>query len=168
MKKITALSGSLRANSSNENILKAIAGMASQLEIQIFKGIDKISFFNPDQAGPELPEKAREFRSLIANSEGLIISSPEYAHGIPGVLKNALDWLVGDERFEGKPIVLICTGQFAPFQLEETLKTMSAKILAKHVLTAPELRRAVDHSGSFVDKGLENEIRKSLSLLINS
>jgi NAD(P)H-dependent FMN reductase len=164
MKKILAISGSLRSNSSNEKLLRAAISLAPPaLQIE-FAGIDQLPFFNPDQDSQNTPKLAQEFRDLVAGSDGLLISSPEYAHGVPGVLKNALDWLVGDPRFEGKSIVLICGGQFAPVQLEETLKTMSADLLRNFLIPGPQLRKAFDENGNLVDENLREEIRTSLLL----
>ena len=64
----------------------------------------------------------------------MIVAAPEYAHGVPGALKNALDWLVGDETFTGKPTMLINVAPrafHAQAQLREVLATMAARIVPK-------------------------------------
>ena len=74
-----------------------------------------------------------DFRRLLASADAVIISSPEYAHGMPGSLKNALDWLVSDGTLVGKPVLIITTaptrGEFAHAQLVEVLTTMQWNVL---------------------------------------
>ncbi len=93
--KILAISGSLRSASSNTAILKATQQLApANLEVVLFEGIAELPHFNPDLES-EHPPKVIEFQQLLKTSSAVIISSPEYAHGVPGSLKNALDWVVG-------------------------------------------------------------------------
>ncbi len=73
--------------------------------LSIFEGLDELPHFNPDLESKELPVVTR-FREAIKAADGLILSSPEYAHGVPGSLKNALDWLVGGSEMVGKPVAL--------------------------------------------------------------
>ena len=93
-KQILAISGSLRAASSNTAILKAALQLApDKLEIVLFDGLRDLPHFNPDlELAP--PASVLEFQKLLQESSAVIISSPEYAHGVPGSLKNALDWVV--------------------------------------------------------------------------
>jgi len=94
---ILAIPGSLGSQSSNRVLLEALQKLApGNTEIAIFDGISELPYFNPDfdREGTEAPSSVARLRAQIAEATGLIISTPEYAHGIPGVLKNALDWLV--------------------------------------------------------------------------
>jgi NAD(P)H-dependent FMN reductase len=78
------------------------------------------------------PSQVTDFRARIRSVDGLIISSPEYAHGVPGVLKNALDWLVGGSEIVGKPIALLNASprsSLAQDSLVEILKTMSSQLV---------------------------------------
>ena len=104
--KILAISGSLRAASSNTAILKAAQQLApNNLEILLYHGLGDLPHFNPDlELAP--PASVLEFQKMLRDSSAVIISSPEYAHGIPGTLKNALDWVVGSGEMVGKPTVL--------------------------------------------------------------
>jgi chromate reductase, NAD(P)H dehydrogenase (quinone) len=93
--KILAISGSLRLESANTAILKAAQQLApTHLEIVLFEGLAELLHFNSDLE-LEPPTSVLEFQQLLQSSSAVIISSPEYAHGVPGSLKNALDWLVG-------------------------------------------------------------------------
>ena len=128
--KIVAISGSLRAGSSNAAILRVAAELAP---IEIWEGLGELPHFNPDLDAGDPPEPVRAFRQLLASADGVIISSPEYAHGVPGSLKNALDWLVSDGALVGKPVMIITSaptyGEFAHAQLMETLTTMNWNVL---------------------------------------
>ena len=96
-----AISGSLRLASSNTALLRAAALVAPEgVEIILYRGLGDLPHFNPDLEAAE-PPSVTEFREQVRISDGLLISSPEYAHGVPGVLKNALDWLVGGRHEDG-------------------------------------------------------------------
>ena len=93
---ILAISGSLRATSLNTAVLQAAGRLApAGVKIELFDGIGNLPFFNSDLDGDRLPREVAEFRAVIGTADGLLISSPEYASGVAGVMKNALDWLVG-------------------------------------------------------------------------
>ncbi|WP_298254407.1 NAD(P)H-dependent oxidoreductase [Bradyrhizobium sp.] len=95
--RLLAISGSLRAASYNKAVLVAAKRLApAGVDIDPFDGIGKLPYFNSDFETPEhLPEAVSAFRQIIGATDGLLISSPEYARGVSGVMKNALDWLVG-------------------------------------------------------------------------
>lgn len=133
--RIFALSGSLRAESSNTELLRAAGQVApSEFIVDVFGGMAGLPHFNPDhdREGDILPDRVLDFRERVERSNAMLISSPEYAHGIPGSLKNALDWLVSGPEMVGKPVALIQTTDraiHAPAQLGEVLRTMSARVL---------------------------------------
>jgi NAD(P)H-dependent FMN reductase len=130
--KIIAISGSLRATSLNTAVLQAAARLApAGVEIDLCEGIGKLPFFNSDLEGERLPQEIASFRAAIGAADGLLISSPEYARGVAGVMKNALDWLVASHEFPNKPVALINTSPRASHALASltlTLETMSARL----------------------------------------
>lgn len=134
--RILAISGSLRAASSNSAILRLAADVAPPgVHVTVFDGLDRLPYFNPDLDGalddPALPSSVRELRALIASSDAILISSPEYAHGISGVMKNALDWLVGGAEMVDKRVLLYNTAPHATHAhaaMRETLRTMSVNL----------------------------------------
>lgn len=150
--RILAISGSLRADSSNSAILRAAVRVAPLgMEVLIYDGIDRLPYFSPDLDreldDPALPAAVRELRSAIASSDALVISSPEYAHGVPGVLKNALDWLVGGPEMVGRHVLLLNTSPRAVHayaSLAETLRTMSARLVEVPPIELPRSARALD------------------------
>jgi len=173
---VVGLSGSLRTGSTNTELLKAAALVAPYgMYVRVVDYPERLPAFNPDNDSDELlPKVASEWRDLVASAHALIISCPVYAGGLPGALKNSLDWLVGDGRFEGKHVALLNTSsRFAPAQelLETVLTTMSARILraacctidllgskldasaiARDVQRAPKLRQAMRELGLEITK----------------
>jgi chromate reductase, NAD(P)H dehydrogenase (quinone) len=136
--RILAISGSLRAASSNTAVLLALRRLApAGVDIRLYQGLDTLPYFNPDLDGEECPERPApvlELRREVGECAGILISSPEYAHGVPGVLKNALDWLVSCSEFPGKPVALINMSPrsvHAQASLLEVLTTMSARMVAE-------------------------------------
>ncbi|MGO7543603.1 NADPH-dependent FMN reductase [Rhizobium ruizarguesonis] len=106
--RILAISGSARLNSTNTAMLRAIRAIApSDIEVSIFDGVGRLPVFSPDLEGESLPEVVRDFIDVIAQSDGVIIASPEYVRSIPGGLKNAIDWLVSGDEIVHKPIALL-------------------------------------------------------------
>jgi NAD(P)H-dependent FMN reductase len=158
---VVGICGSLRKGSSNEVLLRAAAFCAPPgMTLTAFTGLDTLPHFSPDLDVDPPPEAVRRFRELLASADGFVISSPEYAHGVPGSLKNALDWVVSSGELGHKPVVLLNasagTGEFAERALRDTLEVMEAKVLsasaglfvknkvdAEGRLTDPEVKRRV-------------------------
>ncbi len=128
-----ALCGSLRKNSSNHALLEAIGAEAGNgTSVEICTLIGDLPIFDPDREGDATPAAVLEFAEKIRRADGLIISAPEYAHGIPGGLKNALDWLVSRDEIPHKPVMLVHAshrGDHALEALTEVLKTISVTLV---------------------------------------
>ncbi|OLP61838.1 FMN reductase [Xaviernesmea oryzae] len=106
--KLLAISGSARRLSTNTALLVALQGVApGHITLDVFDGIGDLPVFSADLEGPARPASVDDFMQRIAESDGLLICSPEYIRGIPGGLKNAIDWLVSGEQIVGKPIALV-------------------------------------------------------------
>lgn len=132
MKTLLAVSGSLRSESKNSQILKRIKEeYAETVQVEIFDAIADLPHFNPDIEF--IPQDALfKWRKALINADAILISTPEYAHGIPGSLKNALDWVVGSGELMDKKIGIIFSSSsealFVQDQLLEVLRTMSARV----------------------------------------
>lgn len=135
-----AISGSLRAASINSALLRATARLAPPgITVRLSAGIGDFPLFNPDIETPT-PAAVARFMAEIAAADALIIASPEYAHGVPGPMKNALDWLVSTEHFIDKPVALFNASPlstWAPAALHEIVKVMSARIVEPACITLP-------------------------------
>ena len=131
-KKIIAILGSTRQGSSNLNLLNAIIKLYSKvLHIRIFRGLQDIPHFNPDLDTENPPEKVIDFRRQLKEADGILICTPEYALGVPGTLKNAIDWTVSSMEFSHKPVALITAssaGHEGHLSLMKTLKIIEAHI----------------------------------------
>jgi NAD(P)H-dependent FMN reductase len=102
-----------------------------QLEITLYQELDQIPPFNPDMESTEL-EAVTRFRAALRECDVVLISTPEYAHGLPGALKNALDWVVGSGELSGKAVIMVnasSRGVYAQASLREVLTTMDARLL---------------------------------------
>lgn len=149
MPSLLTLCGSLRAQSSNRVILRAYAQLASDLAFTHFESLGDLPHFNPDLDRDDfaLPAPVVHLRALVRAADALVVSTPEYAHGLPGAFKNALDWLVSDPTFPGKPVVILSVergSRWAYDSLCEILRTMSAVVLANASVFLPLGTNRVD------------------------
>lgn len=164
--KILAISGSLRAASHNRAVLEAARCLApSGVVIELCDVIGKLPFFNSDLEADRLPEQVAAFRTAIGAADGLLISSPEYARGVSGVMKNALDWLVSSHEFPGKPVALINTSPRATHALAAltlTLETMSAVLIGDASITLPLLGTANDARSIAANPDLAEPLRHAI------
>ncbi len=133
--KILCISGSLRANSINTSLLRAVVRLAPKsIEISVFEGVALLPLFNPDLVSPNfpLPQQVQVLHAAVAAADVLIIASPEYALGMNGVMKNTLDGLVSYPSFVAKPVAVINTSpraHLADAALREVQITMSARLV---------------------------------------
>ena len=138
--KVLAISGSLRAASLKSMLLRAVQQLApAGVDVVLSQSIGELPLFNPDVEYPS-PRAVAVFREQILAADALIIASPEYAHGVTGAMKNALDWMVGNESFVNKPVALFNAAPRATHahaSLHETLLVMSAHIVEKACITLP-------------------------------
>lgn len=141
--RLLAISGSVRARASNTALLGATQLLApSGVAVSLYQDLARLPHFNPDDEQGALPDVAAELRRRVGEADGIVISTPEYAHGLPGSFKNALDWLVGSVTFPGKPVMLMfgsSASVHAPASLREILRTMSAVLVPEADVTV-ELR----------------------------
>lgn len=130
---LLGMSGSLRGASTNSRLLRAaVAAAPDRVELQVFKGIADLPIFNPDLERDPWPPAVMALRAAVAAADGLVIACPEYAHGIPGGLKNALDWLVSGAEAPHKPVALFHASArsfHGREALSEVLRTMSMRVL---------------------------------------
>jgi chromate reductase, NAD(P)H dehydrogenase (quinone) len=163
--RILAISGSLRARSTNATLLLAAARLAPPgVQIDLYKELEGLPLFNPDLDGNE-PEVVRHFQAALAGADGILICSPEYAHGVSGAMKNALDWLVSDVNLVGKPVALINASPRATYAHEallETLRTMSWNVVADASRTVPVTRPGLSVDEILGDGVLRSELDRAI------
>jgi chromate reductase len=165
--KILALCGSLRAVSQNATLLRAAARLApAGITVDLYPTLAELPLFNPDLEG-DLPDPVRRLHAEIARCDALLIASPEYAHGVTGVIKNALDWLVSFEGFVGKRVAIFNASPgslHAEPALREILVTMSANLVTAACLALPLRGTRISEQG-IVDSEHAGRIRAALLLL---
>ena len=166
MMRILAISGSLRSASSNTILLNAAAALAPEnVEVIVYRELASLPHFNPDLDNDAVSSAVTDFRLRLCKSSGVVISSPEYAHGVPGVLKNALDWLVRSGELYEKPVALFSASPratFAQASLTETLKVMTAKLIGEASITVPLLGKGFDEAQIISDPDLSRRLRSAL------
>jgi chromate reductase, NAD(P)H dehydrogenase (quinone) len=135
--RILGVSGSLQRNSGNARLLEAAQRHApSGVEITIFDGIRELPHFDPDiEANGQAPAAVQAWRRALANSDALLVASPEYGHSLPGALKNAIDWVIGSGELERKLVAVTAAvpiaerGRLGLAALAGTLGAVSARIV---------------------------------------
>jgi NAD(P)H-dependent FMN reductase len=167
--RILAVSGSLRSDSSNSSLIRAIASLTPEgVDVHIFARLAELPFFNPDLDVGAGPPAVNSLREDLRNADAVLISSPEYAHGVPGVLKNALDWLVGSGELIDKPVALINAAPRATHayaSLIETLSTMTARIVPDASITVPVSGRLKDERQICADPIVATALRQAVAAL---
>ncbi|MHB1313327.1 MAG: NADPH-dependent FMN reductase [Gemmatimonadaceae bacterium] len=171
---LLAISGSLRARSINTEVLHAAALVAPpSVRITLLDGLAELPQFNPDLDGEGAvpPGAVQALREQVAAADGVLICSPEYAHGVPGSLKNALDWLVSGPEVVSKPIGLLNASPrstHAQASLAETLRTMSAVLVAGASVELPLNGRRLDATDIAADADLARRLRSALEAMVGA
>jgi NAD(P)H-dependent FMN reductase len=153
---VLGISGSLRAGSLNTHLLHAAVELAPEgMEITEYTGIGELPHYNADLDGDDPPAGVVRLRDAIRAADGLLVVTPEYNYSIPGVLKNALDWVsrpLEGNPLAGKPVAILSssTGSFgglwAQNDLRRILGTLHARVIAE-TLTVPHVHTLVDEVG---------------------
>ena len=170
--RILAISGSLRRGSTNTAALEALARLAPEgVKVLLYRDLANLPPFNPDDdlEDKPKPEPVETLRALVDASDGLVIAAPEYAHGLPGALKNALDWLVASETFAGKPTALINTAPrafHAQASLREILSTMAARLIPEAFVSISLTGKAVTMDAILADTMCTQRLTELLEALI--
>jgi len=164
--KILAVSGSLRAHSSNTIILQAIEKlMPAQVDFFIYKGIAELpQFDDPEQ----IPIAVSVWRNHLQNADAVLVCSPEYAFGVPGSLKNAFDWTVGSGELVNKPLALITAstgGEKAHAAWLQIFTALSAIIPGECALLISYVRSKLA-GGEIADAATLESVKKLIANLL--
>ena len=172
---ILAISGSLRSDSSNTALLKALQALAApRMRVTLYEGLAGLPPFDPGIEPEEASASVHDLQAQIKAADGVIICTPEYAHGMPGILKNALEWTVASGEFVDKPTAALSGspsasgGEKALAWLTQTLTVMSAHILPEISQPIPFARSRVKPSGEVVDPALTRTLQGILEGLSNA
>jgi NAD(P)H-dependent FMN reductase len=170
--RLLAISGSLRARSTNTEALRALALLAPPpVTVELYESLATLPAFNPDldEEGMTAPAPVQDLRNQLANADAIVICSPEYAHGVPGSLKNALDWLVSVPDMVYKPVALVNTSprsNHAQTSLAETLRTMSMHLVGEAPYVVPLVVRGLTSATIAADPRLAAPLRDCLTAVV--
>lgn len=170
--RILAVSGSLRSTSSNTALLRSGARLAPEgVEVRLYEGLAALPHFNPDLDDPDgqtTPSEVANLRSRLAASDGVIISCPEYVHGVPGAMKNAIDWVVSSGELYEKPVAMLNASMAATHayaSLTEILTTADADIVREASVRVGLPTNRIDESGILSDPELSGALRVAVAAL---
>ena len=168
-KKILAICGSTRKHSSNLSLIKVLEQLsADTFDFTIFTGLKEIPQFDPDEDVTPAPTQVASFRKLIKDSDAVIICTPEYAMGVPGSLKNAIDWTVSSAEFMHKPTALITAssqGQKGHAALLETLKIIECEVPESVQLLISFIKTKINSEGKITHAPTMGELKSLLNVL---
>ncbi len=170
---ILGISGSLRKGSTNTALLRALQELApAGMTIEIVS-IDAIPLYNQD-AEETFPPAVRALKAKIAAADGLIIATPEYNRSMPGVLKNAIDWLsrpYGENSFAKKTVLVagVSGGKIgtavAQSHLRQVLVHLDADVIGQPELYLGPAQTLFDEAGNLTDEATKELAQKALSVL---
>ncbi|MEZ0540913.1 NADPH-dependent FMN reductase [Fibrella arboris] len=170
---ILGLSGSLRSGSTNAQVLLAVGRLLPpSVQLTIYEGLDALPHFSPERDNETIPMSVRALRQAIGQAQAVIICTPEYAFGIPGVLKNALDWCVSTVLFDQKPVAAISAspgyagGERAMASLLPTLTALNTHIPGGCSLVLSSIRTKMNASGEIIDPATEQALQRLADELV--
>ena len=167
--KILGISGSLRPASSTGTLLKIVAeGFPGNVDFEIYRGLEKIPAFDDSRM---LPLPVAEFIQQIKAADAVLLCIPEYAFGVPGALKNALDWTVSSTAFSEKPVALITAasnGEKAHAAMSLTLGALGSRISEETKLLVPFIKTKLDEGGGVSDPNLLTSIQRVIHAILRT
>ncbi|MFI8809998.1 MULTISPECIES: NADPH-dependent FMN reductase [unclassified Streptomyces] len=171
---ILLLSGSVRAGSSNETVLRTAQDVApTTVRTVLYDGLGDLPHFNPDDDTDPLPKPVAELRAAIAAADALLICSPEYAGTLPGSFKNLLDWTVGGTEIGDKPAAWLNAaapgrGEGASATLRTVLGYTGAAIVDAACVRVALDRNTVGADGISTDPELRRQVAAALDALLDA
>jgi len=142
---LIAVSGSLKQSSANSRLVQAMAEIEPR-RIEVWEGLGALPHFTPDDDGGD---PVAFWRAEVARADALLLATPEYAGGMPGSLKNALDWLVGTGELYDKTVAVVSAapsperGANARRWVEEVVGYQGGHIAVSFTVTAVDEPSAV-------------------------
>jgi NAD(P)H-dependent FMN reductase len=145
--------------------------LGAGVDVIVTRALHELPPFNSDFESENVPDAVTAWRNELASVSAVVFATPEYAFGIAGALKNALDWVVGSGELVGKPVFLIGvstmpTGAgYALEALERTLRVMSAEVLG--TLSIGHVRAKLDADGRVTDTGTTEALEGAASRIVD-
>lgn len=172
---ILAISGSLNSKSSNTAVLRAAQKVApGNMHITIYNGLDDLPHFSPDRDFDHSPQSVLHLRAQLQTADAVIICTPEYAFGMPGSLKNLLDWTVSSGEFVHKTVAawsaspMQTAGTKAHAWLLQVLGVLTADIVTEATVNIPFIKTRLDASGEVADDAIITSLKTALEALADA
>jgi chromate reductase, NAD(P)H dehydrogenase (quinone) len=175
VKSVLGIAGSLRQGSYNRLLLRAAQELAPPgTSIVVYQELGSIPLYDADleRTTGGGPAAVQQLRTLVAAADGILLATPEYNHGIPGVLKNAIDWLsrpAPEEVLAAKPVAIIGASsgpsgtRLAQAALREVLYATESFVLPGPAILASGAARLFDDSGKLVDAAMRERLQALLA-----
>lgn len=149
--KVLSLCGSIREGSSSELLLNAFRSVLPQGAEWNSVELKALPYFDPGHQFENVPELVAGIRKNAKSSDYIVIATPEYAHGIPGILKNAVEWLICEETMQKKVVLFVVSpsgGEYVLQYLSETLRTMDMQPSDALTMVITNARNQVSADGT--------------------
>jgi len=173
--RVLAISGSLRRDSNNSALLRALREEApAGVEVEVWDGLREIPPYDGDDDVVPGPAQVEAFRSLVREADAVFFATPEYNSSIPGALKNALDWAsrpLATNAFRNKPVAVIGSsagafgGVWAAAELRKVLGAMGARVTEVEMAVG-HAHDKLDETGELADHGIRDDLREALESLL--
>jgi chromate reductase len=173
--RLLTIAGSLREGSYNGALLLAAEELAGDgVEVERYDGLHAIPPFAGDREAEQAPPEVDHLRRVIERADALLVATPEYNGSIPGVLKNALDWVstpFPENALRGKPVAIVgaSTGGYGAMWAQADLKRVLGLIGARVVGAGLPVERAhqkFDQSGRLVDPHVRERLARAVAALV--
>jgi chromate reductase len=175
--RVLAISGSLRSDSNNTALLRALRGEApSGVEVELWHGLESIPAYDQDADVVPGPEPVEAFRQLVREVDAVFFATPEYNSSVPGALKNALDWAsrpLATNAFRNKPVAVIGSsagafgGVWAAAELRKVLGAMGARVADIEVAVGHSIDK-FDEDGNLVNDATREQVREAVDVLVST
>jgi len=173
--RVLAISGSLRRDSNNSALLRALREEApAGVEVEVWDGLREIPPYDGDDDVVPGPAQVEAFRSLVREADAVFFATPEYNSSIPGALKNALDWAsrpLATNAFRNKPVAVIGSsagafgGVWAAAELRKVLGAMGARVTEVEMAVG-HAHDKLDEAGELTDHDVRDDLREALESLL--
>lgn len=167
---VLSICGSTRAASSNLDVIQAIARLAhDRFSVQLYSGLEQLPQFNPDRDNEDVPAEVADLRKQLRAADGVLICTPEYALGLPGALKNAINWTVSSMEISKKPVALITaslSGEKAHQSLLGTLLIIESRMTQDSQLLISAVRTKVGRDAAINDEATREGVEKLIRSLV--
>jgi chromate reductase len=172
---IIGVVGSLRKGSYNRAVMEAAKELAPAGTTIEIVDIGNLPLFNQDVEAAAFPAEAQALKDKVKAADGVLIATPEYNRSIPGVLKNAIDWMsrpYGQSAWAAKPVLVLgaTPGMVGTAIAQEHLKNillyLDARVMGQPELYIGGITEKLDASGKLTDQATRDHLAKAIAVFV--